>query len=225
MRTLHIVAAHEQFVARGEYHYFRDEQPMQVIESWTIHELAGGARLIRVDEDGRDEDGLTILSEALISPEGQMERYNVQSFNSRDPDVKDFKASYIFEADSVQIGRTIQGQEREYTEFPLVVDCLPYIKQTLFMGSTIRQVLAKGGSSQVFTPQLTSLDDSHLQKLIVKERETEMRIISRKAIQAAKIQIADDVFYWLDEHDIPVQRTYQHAGKPYRAVLTNYAHR
>lgn len=225
MRTLHMVAAHEKFVARGEYHYFRDEQPINVIEKWTIHELAGGARLIRVDEDGRDEDGLTILSEALVSPDGQIERYNVQSFNSRDPEVKNFKADYVFEKDYVQIGRTIQGQEREYTEFPLVVDCLLYIKQTLFMGRTIRQIRAKGGKSQVFTPQLTSVDDSHLLKIIVEERDTEALTISRKAIQAAKFQIADDVFYWLDEHDIPVQRTYQHAGKPYRAVLTNYAHR
>ncbi len=225
MRTLHTVAAHETFVASGEYHYFRDEQPMKVVEKWTIHELQGGARLIRVDEDGRDEDGLTILSEALVAPEGQIERYNVQSFNSRDPEVVNFKADYVFEEDFVQIGRSIQGQEREYTEFPLVVDCALYIKQTPFMGRTIRQVLAKGGKSQVFTPQLTSVDDSHLLKMIVEQRGTEELTISRKTIQAAKFQIADDVFYWLDEHDIVVQRTYTYEGTPYRAILSNYAHR
>jgi hypothetical protein len=225
MRTLHTVAAHEKFVASGEYRYFRDEQPMKVVEKWTIHELQGGARLIRVDEDGRDEDGLTILSEALVSPEGEIERYNVQSFNSHDPQVKNFKADYIFEKDLVQIGRSLQGQEREYIEFPLVVDCLLYIKQTLFMGSTIRQILAKGGKSQVFTPQLTSVDDSHLLKMIVEERGTEVVNISRKDVQAAKFQIADDVFYWLDNRNIPVQRTYTHDGQTYRAVLSNYAHR
>jgi len=225
MRTLHTVAAHEQFVASGEYRYFRDEQPMKVIEKWTIHELQGGAQLVRVDEDGREEDGLTILSEALVSPDEKIERYNVQSFNSRDPELKNFKADYVFEEDVVQIGRTIQGQEREYTEFPLVVDCLLYIKQTLFMGRTIRQIQANGGKSQVFTPQLTSMDDSYLQKIVVEERGTEELTISRRSVQAVKFQIADDVFYWLDEHNIPVQRTYTHNGATYRAILSNYAHR
>lgn len=226
MRYLHHVAAHEAFVASGEYRYVRGETPLAVKEQWTIHELAGGARLLRVDEDGRDEDGLSILSEALVSPQGRIERFNVQSFNSRDPQIKLFKADYSFYEDYVQIGRTVQGQEREYIEFPLIENCLLYIKQSLYMGYTIRDILARDKQrAHVFTPPLLSGQEDHLQKLEVRAHDTETVMVGNKPVDANKYQLADDVFYWLDAHHIPVQREYRHAGALYRMSLHNYAHR
>ncbi|MEO1288295.1 MAG: hypothetical protein AAFV93_11045, partial [Chloroflexota bacterium] len=91
MRRLHAVSPNEVFVASGDYRTWRDGQPLKISEKFTVHELQGGALLYRVDEDGRDEDGLTILSEALISPDKQFERFNVQSYNAKDADLKSFK--------------------------------------------------------------------------------------------------------------------------------------
>lgn len=225
MRYLHAVALHEKFVASGEYRYFRNGEALAIREKWTIHELPGGAIFYRVDEDGRDDNGLSILSEALINPDGQIERYNVQSFNPKDSETKLFKADYSFNEDYVQIGRKVQGQEREYEEFPLLEKCAIYIKQTLFMGLMIRDVLANNNQAQVFAPQLLSMSANVVQKIIVKKHDTESVEVGRKHIEAKKYQIADDVFYWLDEHQIPLKRSYSHNELQYMVQLTNYAHR
>ena len=225
MRYLHNIAAHETFVASGIYRYFCDDEPLAVSEAWTLHELQGGATFIRVDEDGRDEDGLTILSEALLNPDGKIERFNVQSFNADDTELSDFKADYVFAETYVQIGRKVQGQEREYSEFELMQDAQIYIKQTVYMGYTIRDVLHAGGKANVFSPQLLAIGSSQLQKIIVEKIADETLQIGRKSIETTKYQIADDVFYWLDENFIPIQRQYLHDGKQYRVTISNYAHR
>jgi hypothetical protein len=225
MRYLHAVAPHEKFVASGDYQYFRGDVQQAISEKWTIHELIGGARLYRVDEDGRDDDGLSILSEALINPDGSIDRYNVQSFNPKDSETKLFKADYSFNEKYVQIGRKVQGQEREYEEFTLPENCAIYIKQTLYMGLTLRDVLAFGGTAEVFAPQLLSVTENVVQKIIVKSHEKESLQVGRKQIESQKYQIADNVFYWLDEHHVPLKRTYTHEGIQYTVQLTNYAHR
>lgn len=225
MRKLHVVSPNEIFVASGEYRYWRNDVALGISEKFTIHQLDGGAYLYRVDEDGRDEDGLTILSEALISPELQFERFNVQSHNAKDDGLQNFKADYTFNADYVQIGRRVDNNEREYDEFPLIYDCEIYIKQTLYMGLTIKNILANEGKSQVFAPQLLSTDENLVQKIVVKEREPEQLKVGRKTIDTRKFQIADDVFYWLDALYIPVQREYIHDGVTYQVKVANYAHR
>lgn len=225
MRRLHKVAQNEVFVASGDYRTWREGLQLKVSEKFAIHELQGGAFLYRVDEDGRDEDGLTILSEALISPEHQFERFNVQSYNPGDSELKNFKADYTFNPDYVQIGRQIQSDDREYEEFDLMEGAQVYIKQTLYMGLTINHILANEGKAHVFAPQLLSVEDNLLQKIIVEEIDTGALKVGNRSIETRKFQIADDVFYWLDKHDVPVQRQYTHDGASYLVKVTNYAHR
>lgn len=225
MRRLHPVGPNEKFVAQGAYRYYRADAVLGVDERWSIHEVGEGGLLYRVDEDGREEDGLSILSEALVSPNGTFERFTVQSFSSRDPDVQLFKADYSFESDQVLIGRKLPKQEREYQEFPLLVDCEVYIKQTVYMGLTIISLLAKAGKSQVFSPQLLSMTETVVQKLLVEEVGAEAVSVGRKSVAARKFQLADDVFYWIDAQGIPVRREYTHDGASYRVELMNYAHR
>ncbi|MEL6309579.1 MAG: hypothetical protein AAFN11_05715 [Chloroflexota bacterium] len=226
MRYLHAVSANEKFVASGEYHYTRDGVALAVIEKFTVHELNGGALLYRVDEDGRREDGLTILSEALVSPDGQFERFNVQSSNPRDEMLQDFKADYTFNPDYVQIGRQTAKAEREYDEFQLMHESEVYIKQTLYMGITLRQIMATDDhKAYVFAPQLLSVGENVLQKIIVQPQGTETLQVGRREMETRKFQIADDVFYWLDEHDIPIKRVYKHDDASYEVTIRNYAHR
>lgn len=225
MRNLHVVSPNEIFVASGEYRYWREGVALAISEKFTIHQLDGGAYLYRVDEDGRDEDGLTILSEALISPDFQFERFNVQSYNAKDDVLRNFRADYTMNPDYVQIGRKMDKQEREYEEFALFENAQIYIKQTLYMGLTIKNILEGDGKAQVFAPQLLSTDVNVLQKIIVKERGIEQLQIGRKMIEVHKVQIADDVVYWLDQHHIPLQREYLHDGIKYQVKVVNYAHR
>ena len=225
MRKLHAVSPNELFVASGEYRYWRDGTQLPMIEKFTIHKIGEGAYLYRVDEDGREADGLTILSEALISPDKQFERFNVQSYNPKDDVLQNFKADYTFNPDYVQIGRRLANNEREYDEFPLIEHCKVYIKQTVYMGLTIQHILAGDSKSQVFAPQLLSVDENVLQKIIVEERGVEILQIGRRTLETQKYQIADDVFYWLDQHNIPLQREYTHDGIKHLVKVANYAHR
>jgi hypothetical protein len=224
VRVLHPVAAQERFIARGEYRYQRDGDNLRLSERWTLHQVAGGAFLYRVDEDGRDEDGLTILSEALVSPEGKLERFNVQSFNPRDPELVPFKADYVFYDAYVQIGSRRASGEHEYDEFALVADVVPYLRQTVLMGLTISGVHAQGGSAPIFNPALLSTEGSRIQKMQVIEREQSDLTVGNATIPAVCYQIAGDIFYWLDPHTIPLRREYTYAGQKYVASLMNYAY-
>lgn len=225
MRTLHPVAAHETFVARGVYKTCRADETLPIAEAWSIHELQGGALMYRVDEDARELDGLTILSEALVDPDGKLERFNVQSFNTADPSIRLLKADYSFEPDYVQIGRKHAGEDHQYSEFPLIEKAGIYIKQTIFMGQTIRHVMRHGGKCNMFAPQLVDGEDSQLQRIQAVSLGTQALTVGRKTIEATRYQIADDVYYWLDDHDIPVQRTYTHNDVIYTVKLADYAHR
>jgi hypothetical protein len=149
-----------------------------------------------------------------------MERFNLQSWN---PSL--FKADFIFNPDFVQISRRVKGEETQYEEFPLLPNSLIYIKQMLFMGRTITNIKKAVGKSEVFTPQLFADTSSQMQRILIKEREEESLTLGQKSILTRKYQIADDVFYWLDTHNIPIQREYQHDGQQYRVMLSNYAHR
>lgn len=217
MRALHKVAAHEKFYASGEYHYWQGAEALKIRDKWTIHELQGGALFYRTDEEG---DGLSIISESLINPEGQMERYNVQSWN---PTL--FKADFIFNESDVQISCRVQGQESEYSEFPLLPKSLIYIKQMIFMGWTISHIEKQGTKAEVFAPQLFADTSSQMQRIVMKAHGEESLSIGQKSYQCRKIQIADDVFYWLDSHNIPIRREYWHNGLQYRVDIANYAHR
>lgn len=225
MRRLHPVGIKERFVAQGEYRYKRADGWLGISERWSIHEVGAGGLLYRVDEDGREEDGLSILSEALISPAGQFERFNVQSFSSKDPEIKLFKADYSFEPGNVLIGRKLPGQDRAYEDFPLMVDCVIYIKQTVYMGLTIAHVVANNNKAHVFAPQLLSIQDAQMQKIITRDLGTETLQVGKLEIEARKFQIADDVFYWIDQHGIPLRREYTYDDASYTVTLHNYAHR
>ncbi len=225
MRYLHVIQPHEVFVASGLYRYTRDGEALNVREQWTLHELPGGARFIRVDEDGRDEDGLSILSEALISPDGTIERFNVQSFNPKDDAIQLLRADYSFNDDYVQIGRRLDAGEREYSEFERFPDAVIYIKQTVFMGQMIQQLLKHGGEQQVFSPQILSTGDSHLRKMRVESHGTDKLTRGSRTYDAHKYQLADDVFYWLDAQHIVLKRQYIQNGQQYECILTDYAHR
>ena len=94
----------------------------------------------------------------------------------------------------------------------------------LFMGWTIANIVKAGGKSQVFTPQLFADTSSQMQKIVIKEHGEDSLMIGQKSFSCHKFQIADDVFYWLDTHNIPLQREYQHEGIQYRVTIANYAH-
>lgn len=121
MRYIHNVNFHEKFIASGEYVYYENDQLTSQIESWTKHQLPDGSYFIRVDNDSRSTDkGASLLTEALQSADGVIERFDIHLFYSRMIDgVMSLRATYSLEGDYVQIGRFFNNEEREYSEISL----------------------------------------------------------------------------------------------------------
>lgn len=125
MRYLHVVSQNEAFVASGVYHYAHDGLMTGVTESWTIHEFPDGANMIRVDYDARATHGESVLIEAWRSPVepanaggGQIERIDISAFGPVGAAIQHARVTYSLFETSVEIGRTLNGGERVYTEQP-----------------------------------------------------------------------------------------------------------
>lgn len=108
MRRLHTVAKHEKFVASGLYTCFESGSANGLREQWSMHEI-GGAQFIRVDVDGRDYDGYSILAEALMNPAGGFERIDQHHYAQANS--KPRKMHYTFFDDHVELVSTL-GEQR-----------------------------------------------------------------------------------------------------------------
>lgn len=114
MRRLHVVGKHEIFLASGVYACLRHDEPAGMQEHWSMHDV-DGAHFIRVDRDGRDDDGRSVLYEALYNPDGQLERIDLRAYGSATDPVQQVKASYIFYNDHAEIVRVV-NRERAFEE-------------------------------------------------------------------------------------------------------------
>jgi hypothetical protein len=139
MRQLHPVSLHEKFVASGIYSHFRDNKPMRLLEHWSIHKQPDGAQIVRVDLDGRDYDGRSILIEAWCNPDQKIERFDLNAYGTADDTIKEVKANYLFFDHDVQIGRIINSDTRYQEEMTLPPDTIIYPQATLFMGHVVAQ--------------------------------------------------------------------------------------
>jgi hypothetical protein len=119
MRRLHAVGKQEVFVASGVYEFEQDGARIGLIEQWSIHEV-GGAQFIRVDQDGRDHDGRSILYEALRSPDSQIERIDLRAYGNGQDAFSEMRGSYTFFEDHAEIIRVVNKRDRydNYVEIP-----------------------------------------------------------------------------------------------------------
>jgi hypothetical protein len=159
MRRLHPISFHERFLASGEYVYEQDDKPTGIRESWTIHHLPDGSRLIRVDRDARQSPfGMSLLLEALLNGQ-RVQRFDLQLFNANGLQVKQAKASYQVFEDSLQVSRQINDAWQPMQEMPLTPGKMLYPLMRLFTGSVIRQIIAHGGRNiPVITPDIANPD-------------------------------------------------------------------
>ena len=135
MRYLHPVGISEKFVASGKYVMYTDDAPGATIETWSIHALPDGAQLIRVDIDYRKHGGRSFLIEAWVNPPDEdadmltgaaiassISRLDVSAFGKPGDKFQRGRATYLFDGDRVEIGRTLDKGERIYEEMPLLPD-------------------------------------------------------------------------------------------------------
>lgn len=230
MRYLHPVAAHEKYIGSGKYVREVGGQPSRYEESWTIHELQGGARLIRIDQDARFSDGWSKLAEVLRSPNGRIERINVQiAQQASQAGYRVMKTDYTFLDDYAQISRTIDKAERQYAE--VATPANTYIRLldfALFWGEALT-IAHQQDCSQlpVFVPIFKpKLDPARvvmgaMPQVTAVAEETLTR--GDKQLAATRYTTKGDRRVWLDARQIPLRL--MEARTQTLDTLTDYAHR
>lgn len=201
MRQIHPTRFHEKFVASGVYVHYEDEQPTGALEYWSIHELPDGARLIRVDEQGRERADYTLL-EVWRSAAGAVERYDVHSYRSADT-YKHLRAEYLFYPDYVSLTCEIDGIHR-HADAPLPPGYAALPPLTLFCGFWALESAARGGRLIAVSHLPTA---EGLPALV----EVEVGALSTRFHLA------------LDEYHIPLRITF--IDRPESILLTQYARR
>lgn len=226
MRYLHPVAAHETFVASGVYVYLDGDAPNGVTESWTVHELPGGAHFTRVDYDSRGRDGISILAETLEDEHGRLERYNMQLLlHQPRADLQPFKADFTFLDDYVQIGRRLGKANHEYSEVELAAGTLIHLPHYIFLGTMARNLVALGGQAPVFSINMSGQEPAgKMGKLLARDEGLDEVTLGSRTITARRFSLnRGSQILWLDDHDVPLRAQYH--TQNISVNLTRYAQR
>ncbi|MBZ0299239.1 MAG: hypothetical protein K8J31_05855 [Anaerolineae bacterium] len=152
MRRLHQVGKHEKFVASGIYAQLQQDTPTGLVESWSIHDI-GGAQFVRVDRDGRLTDGRSILGEFLRTPEGRIERVDMQAYGGPGDATRLIRMSYIFYEARVEVIRIVNHGQRSETEVALLPGFGIEVSFSILTGFMIAQAASqKADSLPIFAP-------------------------------------------------------------------------
>jgi len=151
MRQLHPISPHEKFVASGVYSHFRGEKQVGIIESWSINEQPGNGQIIRVDYDGRERDGRSILIEAWLNGQKRTERFDLHAYGSKDDAIKQARVRYIWMDDKVQITRVINEEIQPIEEINADSSAIIYPGTALFKGFWVGQSAAKHQETRIIT--------------------------------------------------------------------------
>lgn len=237
MRYLHKVNQHEKFVASGIYIHYRNGQATKTREHWRIHEQPDGAHFIRVDDDWRDDDGSSVLIEAWRSPlaeGGRIERVDLTAFGPKSAEIKQVKATFTANNEFLDIGRTIDDNDREYFEMRLPDGYILSPESLIFGGFEVAELaLRQGENVPVISYLPTFLNESASFRLVVHQHsaiflQNETLTVDGKPLETRCFEQVSAVNgekmrLWIDEHDILVK--YMSEDEQYSALLTQYATR
>lgn len=234
MRHIHPVGVSETFVASGKYDHYINSKPTGTYETWSIHELPDGGRIIRVDMDGRAIDGRSTLIEAWTDPTtGDIQRFDVWAYGRNDDAIQQARASYNCFPDHVEVGRSLDKQERIYEEMPLPEGYIAYPGALIFLGFAVVKTAAARGKRPILTydPQLD--DTTALRAETYNQSATmigeETLQLGNKTYAARRFERLFPFYdvllphLWIDAHDTLLQHDAPQSSS--YSVLTNYARR
>lgn len=235
MRQLHPVSPHEKFVASGVYTFFRDHRPSGLIEYWNIYELPDGSWVIRVDRDGREYDGRSVLVEAWRSWLRRIERFDIHRYGDTEDQVKSLRGHYTFFDDHVEVGCHINQDHHNQVELALPMNYLVRPFGEIFTGFILAQLADEEGQPRSVFSNTLNYDDIHAPVGVIAQmsaglRGKEQMDIAGRAVRArlverhfAEAQVTQGhPIAWIDEHDVLLK--YQTLDYP-SLILTQYARR
>ena len=235
MRQLHAVSGHEQFVASGTYTHYRHNEPTGTVEYWSIHQLPDGGQIIRVDDDWREQDGSSVLIEAWRSPESlRIERFDLHAFGGKEDEIDEVRASFQVFEDHLEVGRTVDKNEREQFELVLPEQYITAPESLIFGGFEVVALAQFRGEAipvisylPTFLSELTAFRPvTHAQSATYLRAE-EITIGSRSYDSQVYEQTnpSDGAHWpiWVDHHGVLLKFT--GSDNIHSAALTQYARR
>ncbi len=230
MRYLHPVQAHERFLASGSYRFSKDGERLRKSESWTVHGHPDGETFLRVDMDARAEEGKSILLEALRNSRGGLVRFDVRYENENfEGGVKTLRATYQLIGGQLQVGFSINGTERRYTELATPAGTLVDIPLLIFRGCVI-QALAAAGDKElpIYVPMFehAQLFPGILQtvKSPVESAGVDVIETGGRATPTRRYRYRDKAAaYWIDRNGVVVKRVNAFKQQEIMVEIVNYA--
>ncbi len=230
MRYLHPVQAHERFVASGCYRFSKSGETLAETESWTMHAHPDGERFVRVDVDARQEDGKSILAEALLDRDRACVRFDVRYENDKfEGGIKKLRATYQRADGSLQIGYSVNEGERKYSELGLPDEALLDIPLLVFRGGVIKAMAARaGGGLSIYVPMFehAQLCPGVLQQVesLIERAGEDVLSLGNRVISASRYRYRDRaMMYWIDQHDLIVKRLNSFKQHEIAVTISNYA--
>ena len=237
MRYLHKVNQHEKFVASGIYIHQQDGKATGTIEHWSIHEQPDGAQFIRVDDDWRKYDGSSVLLEAWRSPYvdgGYIERVDINAFAPKNAEIKQVRVTYTINETHLEIGRTIDNNERGFFDLALPESYILSPESLIFGGLEVVELSLRSGEEfPVISYLPTFLNDTISFRPVVHQQsahflKNDTITVDGKALQARcfeQLSSANDekLLLWIDDNDILLQ--YKSGDGRHSAILSQYSRR
>lgn len=230
MRYLHPVQAHERFLASGRYRFFKDGEPLRKTESWAIHSHPDGEKFVRVDMDARAEEGKSILAEALLNSGDSLVRFDIRYENDKfEGGIKNLRATYQLADERLQVGFSMNGDERKYVEVSLPRQALIDIPLLVFRGRAIMRLAQRGKDGiAVFVPMF-----EHAQLFPGINRSTASPVeyagedevlLGKREIPTRRYRYIDRAAsYWIDRHGVIVRRVNSFKQQEMLVEISNYA--
>ena len=230
MRYLHPVQAHERFLASGRYRFAKNGEALAKTETWTMHAHPDGEKFVRIDLDARQEEGKSILAEALLDRDKAFVRFDIRYDNNRfDGGIKTLQATYQRAGERLQIGYSLNGGARKYSELELPDDALIDMPLLVFRGSAIKALAQRAcGAVAVYVPMFehAQLFPGLLQQVVspVERVGDETVVLGKRAIRASRFRYRDKAMtYWIDQQDLIVKRLSSFKQQEFAVEISNYA--
>ena len=230
MRHLHVVQAHERFLASGRYRFLKNGEALQKNEAWTIHELGDKSRFVRVDHDARGEEGKSILAEALLDGNDQLLRFDIRYENrASEGGINTLSATYQLQASMLQVGYAMNGGDRRYLEREMAADSLVDIPLLVLRGGVLAALSTCGESpASMFVPMF---EHAHLfpgvNREIISPVEyvgDEQISVGAKGLRTRRYRYRDKaVSYWVDHNNIVVKRVNSYRRDEFVVLISDYA--
>jgi len=230
MRYLHPVQAHERFAASGCYHFVINGVALRKTESWAIHAHPDGEKFLRVDVDAREEEGKSILMEALLSRDDALVRLDIRYENAKfEGGVKSLRATYQIAGDRLQVGYNMNGAERKYVEAEMPQDALIDIPLLVFRGGAVAKMAARYGKE--ITMYVPMFDHAQLFPGVLREVFSPVEYVGEEALYLGDRQIPTRRYryvnkaatYWVDRHDTIIKRVNSYRQQEFTVEISNYA--